>query len=88
MNRAILAGSVIVGIVAMLSAGSIGPAFAITNITDCSDFIDTDGETYLVTQDLATSGTCLTIDADNATLDCQGYVLTGDGSGAISNYQI
>ena len=52
MNRAILAGSVIVGIVAMMFTYAI-PAFALTEIDNCGDPIDTNGETYILTQNLS-----------------------------------
>jgi len=57
-------------------------AFAQTTIDSCGTEITSSG-TYLVTQDLFnTSGNCISIlNATNVTLDCQGYRLTGTGSG-------
>jgi len=51
-------------------------------ITACGFSTSTSG-TYLVTQNLTnTSGNCISIlGATNVTLDCQGYRLTGTGSG-------
>jgi len=57
-------------------------AFAQNTIDSCGTEITSSG-TYLVTQDLInTSGSCISVlNATNVTLDCQGYRLTGDGSG-------
>lgn len=57
-------------------------AFAQNTIDSCGTEIASSG-TYLVTQDLInTSGSCIRIvGARDVTLDCQGYRLTGDGSG-------
>ena len=56
--------------------------FAQTEISSCGAEITSSG-TYLVTQDLTnTSGACISIaGATDVTLDCQGYRLTGTGSG-------
>lgn len=56
--------------------------FAQTDISSCGTEITSSG-TYLVTQDLInTSGNCISIlGATDLTLDCQGYRLTGTGSG-------
>jgi len=41
---------------------------------------------YTLTQNISSSGTCITIGADNVTLDCKGYSITGDTTGnGISN---
>jgi parallel beta-helix repeat protein len=57
-------------------------AFAQNTIDSCGTEITSSG-TYLVTQDLInTSGSCISVlNATNVTVDCQGYRLTGDGSG-------
>ncbi len=56
-------------------------AFAQNTIDSCGTEITSPG-TYLVTQDLVnTSGSCISIVGADVTLDCQGYRLTGDGSG-------
>ncbi len=57
-------------------------AFAQNTIDSCGTEITSSG-TYLVTQDLInTSGNCISIlNATDVTLDCQGYQLTGAGSG-------
>ncbi|MBD3259714.1 DUF11 domain-containing protein [Candidatus Woesearchaeota archaeon] len=42
-----------------------------------------------LTQNLSSQGTCFTIGANNITLDCKGYTVTGNGTGSgvfISNY--
>jgi parallel beta-helix repeat protein len=63
----------------VLSAQS---AFAQNTIDSCGTEITSPG-TYLVTQNIInTSGSCISIvGATDVTLDCQGYQLTGDGSG-------
>jgi len=57
-------------------------AFAQMTIDSCGTEITSSGN-YLVTQDLInTSGDCISIlNATDVTLDCQGYRLTGAGSG-------
>ncbi|MFH1607080.1 MAG: hypothetical protein ABIC91_07055, partial [Nanoarchaeota archaeon] len=39
------------------------------------------GTTYTLTSDVSSSGTCFTIGADNITLDCAGYTITGTQNG-------
>ena len=73
----------IVKLLSILSVVLFTPAvFAQIDIDSCGTEITSSG-TYLVTQNLInTSGSCIKITgATNVTLDCQGYRLTGDGSG-------
>jgi parallel beta-helix repeat protein len=57
-------------------------AFAQNTIDSCGTEITSSGA-YLVTQNLInTSGACIRVlDATDVTVDCQGYRLTGDGTG-------
>jgi len=48
-----------------------------TEISSCQTL--NSAGTYLLTQNISGSGTCLTIGADNVELDCQGWTITGDG---------
>jgi len=43
-----------------------------TEIDNCKT-LDTDGESYILNQSVSSSGTCFTINADNITLDGNGY---------------
>jgi parallel beta-helix repeat protein len=64
-----------------LLALSAQAVFAQNTIDSCGTVITSSG-TYLVTQDLInTSGNCINVDATDVTVDCQGYRLTGTGSG-------
>jgi len=65
-------------ILVLMSAGSAG---AVTPVTGCGA-LSTPGETYVLQNDISTSGTCITIDADNIILDGAGYSITGSGSGS------
>ncbi|MEM3654348.1 MAG: NosD domain-containing protein [Candidatus Micrarchaeia archaeon] len=46
------------------------------------------GRTYILTQNVSSSGTCFTIAADNITLDCQGFTITHTGSGFDSVIEV
>ena len=73
----------IIRLLSILSFALCTPTvFAQTDIDLCGAEITSSG-TYLVTQNLInTSGSCISIvNATNVTLDCQGYRLTGIGSG-------
>lgn len=74
--------AIIKSLAATLLVLSAQAAFAQNTIDSCGTEITSSG-TYLVTQNLAnTSGSCISIvNATNVTLDCQGYQLTGTGSG-------
>ncbi|MCX6767920.1 MAG: right-handed parallel beta-helix repeat-containing protein [Candidatus Micrarchaeota archaeon] len=59
---------------------SVGAA---TNVTACSQAIDVAGETYELNQSISESfGGCLTVAADNVTLDCKGFTISGSDNGA------
>ena len=51
-----------------------------TPISACGVTISTSGS-YYVTQNLSTTGTCITVSASNVTLDLMGFTLSGDGIG-------
>ncbi|HDI72902.1 MAG TPA: hypothetical protein ENF58_02080 [Candidatus Altiarchaeales archaeon] len=52
---------------------------ALTQINSCST-LDIAGETYILTANITNSGTdnCITISADNITLNCQNHLIDGD----------
>ncbi|MBT3577706.1 hypothetical protein HOA55_01590, partial [archaeon] len=60
-----------------------------TDVGDCDFDLDTPDLVYQLTGDLATTGTCLNVTADNVTIDLMGYNISGDdGSsdyGVLSN---
>jgi|GEM_PF-6990075 len=56
-------------------------AGASITLTECST-LSVQGETYLVVNDITTSGNCLIIGADDITLDGQGHTLAGNGTGS------
>lgn len=73
----------IIKLLAILSLVLLAQAvFAQTTISSCG-FTTSSSGTYLVTQDLTQTGAtmCISINASNVTLDCQGYRLQGDGTG-------
>ncbi|MCX6767206.1 MAG: right-handed parallel beta-helix repeat-containing protein, partial [Candidatus Micrarchaeota archaeon] len=54
-------------------------AQAVTTVSDCGQAIDAAGETYELNQSISSAGaTCLTAAADNVTIDCKGFSITGD----------
>ena len=52
----------------------------IVDITSCQT-LGTAGATYVLQNDITTTGTCFTITADNITLDGNGFTIDGDDSG-------
>jgi len=42
----------------------------------CGDPLDQEGHTYVLEDDVGSSGTCFAIGADNVTLDCDGHTIT------------
>ncbi len=52
-----------------------------TDVTSCQVLSSSD--TYNLTQNVTTTGTCFTITANNINLSCNGYNITGDGGNAI-----
>jgi parallel beta-helix repeat protein len=56
-------------------------------LTDCA-VLDTPGETYYLTQDIinSTASTCMNIQVDNVTLDCQNHII--EGVGDVDTYGI
>jgi len=46
----------------------------------CGMSLDREDGTYIMTQDVNASGTCFTVAANNVTLDCQSYSITGSGA--------
>lgn len=80
------------GVVALLLAGSISPhaALAAESYDTCTGFIDATGATireagtWCLRADIATeqaSGNAITIAADDVTVDCNGYTLSGLAAG-------
>ena len=55
------------------------PMALATEIGACQDLAAPD--TYTLTNNITTSGGCFTFSSSDVTLDCQGYTLTGDGTG-------
>jgi len=56
-------------------------AHALTNVTGCG-VLNIPGETYNVINNIsspAVAGTCLNISANNITLDCQNFTISGNG---------
>jgi hypothetical protein len=50
------------------------------NITDCAG-INVANTTYYLQNDVSSLGNCFIVSAENTTLDCQGYSITGSGAG-------
>lgn len=57
-------------------------ASAMTPISSCPQKLGKAGETYYLTADLRSAGSCLTVTADRITVDLKGHSISGDGSGA------
>lgn len=61
-------------------------AFSLTYVSSCS-VLSTPGEQYVLTQNISfSSGNCMSIAANGITLDCNGYAITGSGSGNTGIY--
>ena len=48
---------------------------------DSCQELNVEGESYILNQNVSATGYCFTITAPNITLDCNGYSITGDGTG-------
>ncbi|MCX6767695.1 MAG: hypothetical protein NTY90_03130, partial [Candidatus Micrarchaeota archaeon] len=58
-------------------------AQAVTTVSDCGQAIDVAGETYELNQSISSPfGGCLTVAADNVTLDCKGFTISGSDNSA------
>ncbi|MEM4243005.1 MAG: NosD domain-containing protein [Candidatus Woesearchaeota archaeon] len=55
------------------------------NITSCPVVINSSA---ILKNDVSSSGSCITINASNAFLDCQGYLITYNSGGGNNNYGI
>jgi len=64
---------------ALLIPSMINDAYADVPISSCGT-LDIKGETYVLTKDLTSSGTCFTITAGGITLDGNGHTITGSDS--------
>jgi len=64
---------------ALLIPSMIDDAYADVPISSCGT-LDIKGETYVLTKDLTSSGTCFTITAGGITLDGNGHTITGSDS--------
>ena len=64
---------------ALLIPSMINDAYASMPISSCGT-LDIPGETYVLSKDLTSSGTCFTITARGITLDGNGHTLTGSDS--------
>jgi len=72
-----LAFSLLAGLATTIWAAD---AFAVTPIDSCPRTLAQPGETYVVTANLTSSGTCFIVAADRITLDFKELSLTGDGA--------
>ncbi|MFZ6036371.1 MAG: FG-GAP-like repeat-containing protein [Patescibacteria group bacterium] len=63
------------------------PAYAATNVTTCG-VLATDGETYILQNDISSEGTCIAIAGDNIVLDLNGYTITYGTAAGTSRYGI
>ncbi len=66
-------------LILLLILGTINLAFGV-DISACGT-LNSGNTVYNVINNLTTTGTCITLNANNITLDCQGYTLDGDFSG-------
>ena len=57
-----------------------------SNLTECAT-LSRENQIYTLTQDVSTTGTCFTINANNITLDCDGHTITcGGGVSSTKNF--
>ena len=76
-NVMYLAASILVAFAFLVSV--LNPAYAEVPVSSCG-ILDVKGETYVLQQDLSSSGTCITITASDITLDGNGHTITGADS--------
>ncbi|MGY4884634.1 MAG: right-handed parallel beta-helix repeat-containing protein [Nanobdellota archaeon] len=62
--------------------------FTLEGGLDCGDSLNGAGETYTLTNNVSSTGTCFTIDAANITLDCNNYWITYSTLGNQWDYGI
>lgn len=81
-------GVLVVFIIVLFSLLNARPVFSV-NIDNCS-VMDTQGETYNLTQDIPNSAnsTCMDIAADDVILDCNGYEIDGVDGGSSYGVRI
>jgi len=70
----------IVVVLALLIPSMINDAHAEVAVSSCGT-LDIPGETYVLSQDLTSSYTCIKITADGITFDGNGHTITGSNSG-------
>jgi hypothetical protein len=64
----------------------ISISYSYTNISSCGQSLNIQGEEYRLNQSIVSlSGHCLTFTANDITLDCQGYTITGNYSDSSSS---
>lgn len=63
----------------LLSLLLISLSIAATNVSSCGT-LSTPNVQYVLTQSISSNGTCITLNADNITLDCNGSSIIGNGS--------
>jgi len=71
----LLAAGIFALVVMLTSNITIGKV----EVTGCFDLNESD--TYILEQDINASGSCLTVTANDLTLDCQFHTIRGDGTG-------
>ncbi|MBU4299930.1 MAG: hypothetical protein KKB09_01810, partial [Nanoarchaeota archaeon] len=54
---------------------SVNPSYALTNISACGVTLSTANEYYVLNTSINSSDTCITIGANNVTLDGAGYTI-------------
>ena len=57
------------------------------NLTGCG-FLDLDDTTYTLSQNVSSTGSCFVLQADNVTLDCNGYAITYAIKGTLEGYAV
>jgi parallel beta-helix repeat protein len=62
----------------------ISASSGVTNVSACRT-LNSARETYVIIQDINATGDCFTVSTDIVTLDCNGFSITGDGSGTFFN---
>jgi subtilisin family serine protease len=73
------------------NSGYASANFSLTignNVSSCV-VLNNSGENYALDRDIEANGSCIEIGASDVTLDCNGYVITGNGTGYgvnLSNY--
>ena len=80
-HKNIIKGALILSLILSLIGGVSAATLYCGSCTNCTTTINsaTNGDIVKLTQNISTTGTCISFENNNRTFDCQGYTIDGDG---------